>query len=104
MEIIVSKHALSRYRDRLFDYTSSEDDIYNILANIVKKGKQVGLRLSTKRIYIEMKHKGVSIVVTKGKKEIVVVTCLGEDVYRRWAKHQSPNVIAGRFKHPTSLY
>lgn len=100
MDIHISKHAVNRYRNRLFDYTSSEDDILNILMEIVKRGKRVGWRLSSGRVHMEMKHHGVSIVIMKSKDKIVVITCLGEDVYRKWTKHQSPNAIAGRFMHP----
>lgn len=97
MEINVTKHAVKRYRERLFDYTSSKQKISSLLIEIACKGQKVYSRPSTQGSCFEIKYRGISIVLVKNQTDAVIITCLGDDSYRKWVKHQDDNMkIAGR--------
>lgn len=99
MNIEITKHAVKRYRERLFDYKSSGQQIKNILAEVALKGKQIRVRLSSVGLCAELRYKGMYIVIIKSETGIVVLTCLGNESYRKWVKHQDPFFIKGSIRH-----
>lgn len=99
MEIRVSKHAIKRYRERLFDFTSSTDRIRSILNEIALRGRRVASKPSGTNDCWEVMYKGISIVLAQREDQCIVITCLGEPAYRKWIKHQEQNVINGRARH-----
>lgn len=99
MEVYVTKHAIQRYRQRLFDFTSSSSSIETILKEIAQKGKATKFRISSWDNCLEVKYKGISIVTVNDLRRIVVVTCLGDICYRKWIKCQD-HYIRGRVLHP----
>ncbi|MEN6461142.1 MAG: hypothetical protein ABFC94_07225 [Syntrophomonas sp.] len=86
MSIIVTKHAIRRYRERLFSYSLNDNLITNKLKEIASKGTMVATRPNDQNTCCEIKYKGVSIVVVCEHNNRIVLTCLGEDSYRRWVK------------------
>ncbi len=100
MDIRVSKHAIKRYRERLFDYSSPADKIRKILKEIALQGKRVASKpaASTDDCF-EVTYKGISIVLAQKEDQCIVITCLGEPAYRKWIKNQEQNVIYGRLRH-----
>lgn len=88
MAVLVTKHAIKRYRERLFDYYSSSERITQLLKEIVAKGRPVCLRPNTHDNCFEIKHRGISVVLLKKKDDVIVVTCLGDSKYRNWIKQK----------------
>lgn len=88
MSISISKHAIKRYRERLFDYRSSDEAIRQILCEIAQKGKKIRQQPGACDECHEVRHRGITIILLSRAAEQVVVTCLGEDSYRRWVKHK----------------
>ena len=91
MDIFVTRHAIERYRQRLFDFKASDESISEILREIALKGKAISIRRNNSNNCLEKKYKGVSIVSIHNHKKIVVITCLGEVAYRNWVK--SNNIV-----------
>jgi hypothetical protein len=86
MSIKISKHAINRYRERLFEYSASDEEIIQMLTNIAVKGKKVCDKPDYHNQCIEIAYKGISIVVVQDRQGQVVITCLGERGYRNWVK------------------
>lgn len=86
MDIYITQHAVKRYRERLFDYSSSQDEIIKRLENIARYGKTICLKPNDKKNCTEIRHQGISIVAIKEGENLIIITCLGEDRYRRWIK------------------
>ncbi|HWP98119.1 MAG TPA: hypothetical protein VN426_14835 [Syntrophomonadaceae bacterium] len=97
MNIEVTKHSIRRYRERLFDHSSSDEFIINMLKTIAQMGKVVMARPGYSDSCMEIKYKGISIVAIDQEDYRVVVTCLGEPVYRKWVKNRDiPLKLSGR--------
>lgn len=88
MLIKVTKHAIRRYRERVFDYSASDFEIVKMLAEIASKGTVVCSKPNSLDNCVELKYKGISIVAVKDRGFLVVITCLGESSYRKWVKSQ----------------
>lgn len=86
MNINVTQHAIKRYRERLFDYSSSKETVSSLLKEIACNGKQICSRPSSCGTCVEIKYKGVSIVAIKDNDTTVITTCLGDFSYRKWIK------------------
>lgn len=99
MDIQVSKHAIRRYRQRMFDYNSPADKIRGILKEIALFGKRVASKPAATDDCFEVMYKGISIVLAQKEARCIVITCLGELAYRKWIKNQEQNVIHGRLRH-----
>ncbi|HWQ75942.1 MAG TPA: hypothetical protein VN441_11555 [Syntrophomonas sp.] len=91
MSVLVTKHAIKRYRERLFDYSSSSERIRQLLREIVAKGRPVCLRPNTHENCYEIKYRGISVVLLKKKDDLIVITCLGDSKYRNWIKQKEAN-------------
>lgn len=88
MSVLVTKHAVKRYRERLFDYSSSSERISQLLMEIAAKGRPVCLRPNTQENCYEIKYRDISVVLLKKKDKVIVVTCLGDTKYRNWIKQK----------------
>jgi hypothetical protein len=86
MNIKVTKHAIRRYRERLFDFSSSNEQVAKILQNISTMGKMIQPKPNFAENCFEIKYKGISIVIIEELDTRVIITCLGEDSYRKWIK------------------
>jgi len=102
MDIYVTTHAVKRYRERMFDYISSDEKIANLLKNAAQRGKQVYVRPSNRGYCIELKYKGISVVVVHECARATVITCLGDSIYRNWVKKKENQNIYGRLLYPES--
>ncbi len=91
MTVLVTKHAIKRYRERLFDYSSSSESISQVLQEIAAKGRPVCLRPNTDDNCFEIKYRGISVVLLKKRNDVIVVTCLGDSKYRNWLKQKEAN-------------
>lgn len=91
MAVLVTKHAIKRYRERLFDYSSSSERISQVLKEIVAKGRPVCLRPNTHDNCFEIKYRGISVVLLNKKEDLIVITCLGDSKYRNWIKQKEAN-------------
>jgi len=101
MDILVTKHAIRRYRERLFDYSSSDKQIENLLVKVAKEGKQVGARPGSSGDCFEVKHNDLSIVLAIDTQHSAVLTCLGNSGYRKWVKNQDKyDRLLGRILYP----
>jgi len=100
MNTWVTQHAINRYRERLFDYTSSPEQIGAKLKEIAHKGKRVSSRPDTSGHCFEVVYRGVAIVLVIHGKRATVLTCLGETAYRKWMKQQDPLTVFGRILYP----
>lgn len=101
MRIKVTKHAIERYRERLCDYSSSNEQIIKVLSEIACKGRGIATRPSAYGQCMEIKCKGISIVLALNGDNAAILTCLGDNAYRKWVKHQSlPGFIRGRILFP----
>lgn len=96
MQINVTKHAIRRYQERLFDYSSSDERIVNILREIARKGVFVRSRMHHLNNCWEIKYRGISIVTIEEASQRIVITCLGDASYRKWVKSKD-------LKHKLSL-
>jgi len=101
MNISVTKHAIKRYRQRLFDYYSPYEKIIASLKEIVNKGKRTAERPSNVGECVEIYYRGVYIVLLYVSDEGIIITCLGDKSYRKWVKKQDGNVrLGGRVLYP----
>jgi hypothetical protein len=88
MTVLVTKHAVKRYRERLFDYSSSDERIKQLLAEISAKGKMNCVRPDSQHNCFEVEYRGISVVLLDKEDRLVVITCLGDCKYRKWIKHK----------------
>lgn len=88
MEIYVSKHAIQRYRERLFDFHSAQETIESILSEAAIKGSRIFVRPSDHGGVFEIKFRNFYLVINDGKNKLTVITCLGDKRYRKWLKDQ----------------
>lgn len=95
MKIAVTKHAIKRYRERVFDYTSSEETIVTAIKEIARRGKQICVRPASWKNCFEVKYRGISIVSLMYNHKAVVLTVLGDRSYRKWIKRNEMNVKHG---------
>lgn len=100
MLVKVTKHAVKRYRERLFDYMATDTEIINRIIGIATKGDLICSKPNQINNCMEIKYKGVSIVVIQDQTDLVVITCLGEANYRRWIKSKGESTfISQRLRH-----
>lgn len=105
MVVQVTRHAIKRYRERMFDYSSSEESIKVVLIQAALQGKRVQMRPSAWGKCVETKYNGFSVVLNYHDDQITVVTCLGGKCYRKWIKSQdSYSRVRGRVLHPNMLF
>lgn len=88
MTVLVTKHAVKRYRERLFDYSSSDERIKQLLMEISTKGKMICVRPDSQHNCFEVKYRGIFVVLLEKEDGFVVITCLGDTKYRKWVKHK----------------
>lgn len=101
MDVVVTKHAVQRYRERLFDYSSSDEEIEELLIMVARHGKRVLNRPSSFGDCFEVKHKDISIVLVNDHQDSIVLTCLGDRGYRKWIKSQDTYIkVCGRVLYP----
>ncbi len=100
MEIVVTKHAINRYRQRMFDYITPDKKIDTLLKNVARNGKQVYLRPSSHGHCIEVQYNDISVVILNESTGITVMTCLGDHTYRKWVKNKENQNIYGRLMYP----
>jgi len=102
MEIVVTIHALNRYRERMFDFTSTDEKIINRIKDIVCQGEQVFVRPSAHNNCREIQYRGVSVVIIQERHKIFVITCLGSRHYRKWFKEKNNHKrVCQSFLYPT---
>jgi hypothetical protein len=85
MEVLVSDHAIERYRKRTFKWHLSDKQIKMILTDVARQGTIQRRRPGNAW---EIVHNGISIVAEVNSNSIAVITCLGDTEYRKWAKKQ----------------
>lgn len=100
MKIIVTNHAIERYRQRFFDFSKLNGEIRILLKEVAQKGKYIEIRPVADGKCLEVRYKGISIVIVQKKNRIVIITCLGNMSYRKWMKNQEKNKINGRLLYP----
>lgn len=100
MQISVTKHAIERYRQRFFDFTKFDAEIEILLKEVARKGKKVERRPVATGECIEVRYQGISVVILNQKDETVIVTCLGDTLYRKWIKNKDKKSICGRLLYP----
>ncbi|CFX46787.1 Uncharacterized [Syntrophomonas zehnderi OL-4] len=100
MNIVVTKHAIKRYRQRMFDYYTPNENIVKLLQNIVRYGKKVYFRPSSRGYCFEVTHKGISVVVIYETKGVTIITCLGDKTYRNWVKNKENKTCYNRLHYP----
>lgn len=85
MRVTVSRHAIKRCRDRVPRMAdASEVEIKKTLAEVIRKGKRLKKRPTIKGSAHEYVFRGIYAVGVTCGNSTVVVTCYGDDVYRRW--------------------
>lgn len=85
MLINVSSHSVDQYRNKMFDFISTDEEIRDILAEVVRKGAKIHNRPQA----CEIKYRKLSVVAKIFPNEIVVVTFLGDERYCKWfRKHK----------------
>ena len=85
MDIVVSRHAIKRYRKRTFSFDQSDKEVEALLANVVQKGQILSRRPGD---VWELKYRDSYVVVDIDidSNTVTVITFLGDQVYRCWAK------------------
>jgi len=88
--IIVTPHAVMRYRQRVED-CSTDEEIAEFLAAAVLYGKVVHTKTGHKgNPQYVFKYQGIEVLAAKeGSDKAVVVTCYGDSQYARWYRRQS---------------
>lgn len=84
--IYVSNHAIKAYREKMLAYSEPDKEIIEILYSITRLGKYRRPRPGDAG---EVKYNNYSIVVARGRNnqdDQVVITFLGDTVYRQWAR------------------
>lgn len=100
MIIQVTEHAIKRYRERFFDYSSPKAVIKDKLIEVARKGKKICIKPGDS-VCAEVLHKGTYIVIACEEDNITIITCLGDLKYRKWVKHQDNyDRLGGRILYP----
>jgi hypothetical protein len=82
MEIVVTNHAVQRFRQRHFKaFDWPEEQIRKTLESVVKHGK-VKKRCPGK--VNEVVFQGLAIRMAHSKNKIIVITFLGNSTYQKW--------------------
>lgn len=101
MKIKVTKHAIERYRERTFNQYLNDQEVERILRDIASSGKQVRSRFIGSGNCMEVMGKGIFIVLVHEGNLATVITCLGDEKYRRWVKSQDSFLrLPGRLIYP----
>ncbi|MEN6326775.1 MAG: hypothetical protein ABFD18_11295 [Syntrophomonas sp.] len=101
IEVIISKHAIKRYRERTFDYSSPKNAIINRLEEVAIKGREVRIRPSGLEKCTELYFQGIFVVIMEESNKVTVITCLGGSSYRKWVKNQTAYTkVRGRTLFP----
>jgi len=88
MRVCISEHAINRCRERLFDYTSCRKAIIDRLKEAAIEGQHIRMRPGSLGNCFELYSRGIFIVVMKNNDKLTVITCLGDNRYRKWVKNQ----------------
>lgn len=85
MDVVVSRHAIKRYRKRTFDFDQSDKEIEAMLARVVRKGEILSRRPGD---VWELRYRDIYVVadIDDESNKATVITCLGDRIYRGWAK------------------
>ena len=85
MDVVVSQHAIKRYRKRTFDFNQSDEEVEAMLARVVQKGEILSRRPGD---VWELKYRDIYVVadIDNESNKVTVITCLGDRLYRSWAK------------------
>ena len=88
LNVIVSNHAITQYARKMFLCGEmSRESIRQILAEIVVKGERICRRPPRDgHPNFEVRYTGLSVNAAFEPDRIVVVTFLGDRVYRGWAR------------------
>jgi hypothetical protein len=89
--IIVTPHAVMRYRQRVEDCSiSTDEEITAFLTAAVKYGRVVHTKIGHKgNPQYVFKYQGIEVLAAKeGNGKAVVVTCYGDSQYARWYRRQ----------------
>lgn len=92
-EILVTSHALEKFKTRTRRWDEDDDILREEIACLVRMSSVVAKRPGNAW---EIKAKGHSFVVVFEKGTIVVITFLGDRIYRRWAKRIQSRERYGR--------
>lgn len=97
MLVSVTKHAIERYRLRMFDDKSKDKDIERLLIEACVKGKvsHTNPRSTPGKTVFTIIYNDFGILVSKDlkTKERSVVTFLGDTEYMKWYKRHKGNCI-----------
>jgi len=85
--IIIREHAIEQFRNKMFDFSKSNNDVESILIEVAKKGKKVNNRPGA----LEIQYRDLSIVAKKEGDKTVVITFLGDSRYRAWYRRNKPS-------------
>lgn len=81
--ILVTFHALEKFKARTRRWDEDDDVIHQEIVSLVRTSSVVAKRPGGAW---EVKSNGYSFVVTFEKTNVVVITFLGDELYRKWAK------------------
>lgn len=83
--VIVSRHAVDRYKNRVLCWERKEmphKKIVELLQKVVRRGERVS-RLPGVNVW-QYAYQGIYLAVAHRQRAKVVVTCLGDKEYRTW--------------------
>lgn len=89
MQVAVSKHAIERCRDRVPRMMCASDtEIEEFLTEVVLRGTRLGRRPSLEGRAYEYEYQGLYVIGVINKGRTTVVTCYGDESYRKWLAAQ----------------
>ena len=92
-KIVVTPHAIMRYRERVDDQ-KSDKEITKLLTAAVRYGTVVHTKKGHRgNPQYVLKHMGIEILAAKEKNDKAgVVTCYGDSSYAKWYRRQNYNI------------
>ena len=77
MDVVVSRHAIKRYRKRTFDFSQSDKEVEAMLARVVRKGEILSRRPGD---VWELRYRDIYVVadIDDESNKATVITCLGD--------------------------
>ena len=85
-KVVVKNHAIDQFRKKTRNFDMKPNEIENYLMEIAQKGDRKHRRPAKCGIAYEVEYDDVNIVIIESSDAIVVITCLGDNLYRKWSK------------------
>lgn len=88
LEIKVTRHAIGRFKKRTRQFDALDEEIEKQVKELIKRARKISRRPGDAW---EVESKGYFFVAQFQGNRVYVITFLGDELYRKWAKKDRKN-------------